>query len=371
MKNVSVSLIVIIVAFLHPYAEGFVHDNTALASGIESRNITGKISFGYDDNIFEQAESKTGRSFLRLYLDSKLPLLRSKRLGGVLRLQDGFKIVGKGENVALNQVNLRFALRISPQITSEILSELKHKSVSVSQNLSAPSEYGYLNWHSGVSLKFNLRNFSSNLRYLRFKRDYADSDIFDSKIRQIFAMTNVFFPRKLTTSFMAGWLHSHFPQLLVHEQKAKPSQLIAQQKTAHQERIDDLCEFRIGLQWVGRILINPNYAFQRNSSNSTEYSFHAHQVSILTASPLCFQVTMQLYGRLQLRKYDSQKTPLFHPPDEDNTEQARNVIIFSLTRDIFKNCSLEARYLLSQSTLPSSSMRYTKQSYLFTMNYSF
>jgi len=342
-----------------------------LALGIEDRNIKGKISCGYDDNIFEQAESKTGRYFLRLYLDSKLPLLRSKRLGGILRLQDGFKTVGKHENVALNQVNLRFALRMSPKITSEILSELKHKSVSTHQDSSELSEYGYLNLHSGVSLKINLRNFFSYIRYFERRRDYADSELFDSKIRQIQFMTNVFFSRKLTASFTGSWQRFRFPQLLIHERKAEPALPLAEQENALQERVDNLREFCIGLQWVERVLINPNYAFQRSKSNSPEYSFHAHQLSILTASPLCWEVTMQLYGHLQLRKFDAQKTPPFHPPDEDNTEQARNIIIFSLTRDIFKNCSLEARYLLSQADLPSSSMKYTKQSFSFTMSYSF
>jgi len=346
-KRVLVSFI-IVVASLHPH----------LALGIESHNVKGKISFGYDDNIFEQAEAKTGRSFLRLYLDSKLPLLRSKRLGGVLRLQDGLKIVGKDENVALNQVNLRFALRISQKLTSEILSELKHKSVPSHQNSSAPIEYGYLNIHSGVSLKFNWSNLSNNIRYFERRQDYADSELFDSKIRQLQFATNFVFSRKLTANFIGSWQRFHFPEFLIHG------------RNACKARVDNLCGCRIGLQWVGRILINSNYAFQRNKSNSPEYSFHAHQLSILTASPIYWEVTMQLYGRLQLRKYGFQDIPPFHPPDEDNTQQARNVIIISLSKAIFKNCLLEARYLLSQVDLSSSS-RYTKQSYSFTVSYSF
>jgi len=357
VKKVLVSLI--IVAFLYP----------CLVLGIENRNIVGKISFGYDDNIFEQAESKTGRSFLRLYLDSSLPLLQKKRLGSVLRLQDGFKIVGKEENVAINQVNLRLAFLISPKITSEFQNELKHKNISDCQNSSSLSEDGYLNWNSGVSLKFKLRNFLSDIRCFERRLDYADSDFFDANIRQIQVVTNVKLPRRLIGNFIADWQHSHFPQSLLPE--LNPAQPLAQPEGEPQTRVDNLYEISVGLQWVERILINPNYTFQRNKSNSNEYSFRAHQFSILTASPFFWEVTMQLYGRIQLRQYDSQEMPPFQRPDEDNIEQARNVLIFNLAKDIFRNCSLEARYLLSQAELPLSSMRYTKQSYSLTVSYSF
>jgi len=341
VKNILVSFI-IIVASLHPL----------LASGIEGGNITGKISFGYDDNIFEQAESKTGRPFSRLYLDSRLLLLRSNRLIGNLRLQDGFKMVGGRENIALNQVNLRFALRVTPQITSEILSELKQKSVSISSSSSTPSEYGYLNWHGGISLKFTQRHLSTNIRYLERRRDYADSDFIDSNIRQLQFVTSTRFSRKLTGNFRVGWQRSHFPQ---------------QQETATQTRIDNLREFGFGFQWVGRILINSHYLFQRNKSNSPEYSSRTHQLSILAASSPCWEITIQFYGHLQLRNYDSQVTPTIYLSDDDNDEQARNIIILSISRGIFENCSLEGRYLLSQS----DASKYTKRAYSVTLNYLF
>ncbi|UCH37169.1 MAG: hypothetical protein JSV76_05650, partial [Candidatus Bathyarchaeota archaeon] len=233
------------------------------------------------------------------------------------------------------------------------------------------SEYGYLNWHGGISLKFNWSNSSLNIRYFERQRDYADAVFFDAKIRQLFARTNIFFSRQLTASFTGSWQRFRLPQLLINEPEAETTRLLEQQESARKAHVDNLYEFGIGLQWIGRILIQPNYAFQRNKSNSPAYSFHNHQVSILAASPLYWEMTMQLYGRLQLRQYDSPITPSFHPPDEDNTEEARNVIIFSLTRDILKNCSLDARYSLSQSNIPSSSTRYTKQSYSVTISYSF
>lgn len=357
MKKVLVSFIIIAVIF-HPH----------WASGIEGGDVAGKISFGYDDNIFEQAGSETGRPFLRLYLDSRLLLLRSHRLIGHLRLQDGFKMVGERENIALNQVNLRFALRVTPQISSEILSELKHKSVSISSSSSTPSEYGYLNWHGGVSVKFNRNNLSSNIKYLERRRDYADSDFIDANIRQLQFVTSTRFSRKLTGNFMTGWHRSRFPQFPISEQG----------ETATQTRIDNLREFGFGFQWIGSVLINSNYLFQRNKSSLaafekggrggiSEYSFRAHQLSILAASSPFWGVTMQLYGHLQLRNYDSQETPTIYLSDEDNDEQARNIIILSISRGIFENCSLEGRYLLSQS----DASKYTKRAYSVTLNYLF
>lgn len=81
--------------------------NSAL--GIEGQRITGKISLGYDDIVFEQSESITGRSFINLYLDARFPLPDFKRLEGTFRLQNGFKIIREEEEIALNQADLRLS----------------------------------------------------------------------------------------------------------------------------------------------------------------------------------------------------------------------------------------------------------------------
>lgn len=359
MKKFLFSFIIITSALLH----------TFLAFGIEEGDVKGKISFGYDNNIFEQAESKTGRGFTRLYLDSKLPLLCSKRLGGVLRLQNGFKTVGKYEIIALNQVNLRLAFKISSQISSEILSELKHKSISVCSNSSVPSEYGYLKWHGGISLKFITKsNLMGNLKYFERRRYYTDLEVFDSKVRQVQFITNISPVRNLNVNFMGSWQRLYFPNLLIYEQKVKTNQVLLANP---RERIDNLYELLIGFQWISKILINPNYTFQKNSSNSKEYSFQAHKFSILTALPIFWETTIQLYGCLQSRKYDSQELSPTYLPDEENSEQERDIIILNINRGLFENCSLEVRYLLSQAALSSSSKKYIKQSYSLTLSYIF
>ncbi len=328
----------------------------SFARVIEDFRITGKVSSGYDDNIFEQAESKTGRSFLNLYLDSQFRLPRFKRLEGTFRLQNGFKTVKEEENIALNQVNLKFGIFISPKITSEIVHELKHKTVPASSNLPIQHEYGYLYWHSGLSLKFNGRNFNSSIRYLHRQQDYEDLDFSDSKTEQIQFSANAFLSPKLTGCFTG---------------RIETIRFSGAEGYSRVEGVDNLYEFSLGFQWLDGILINPSYAFQINKSKSTEYSYYAHQWSILTALLLWRDITVQLYGRIQLREYDSLPPPLFYPSDEDDTDQLRKMLIFNISRDISKNCAFELQYMLSQSNPSMSSFRYKKQSYSFSVSYSF
>jgi len=320
--------------FLRPYA----------ASGIEGRTMTGKISSGYDDNVFEDPNAKTGRPFVNLYLDSKFPLPPSKRMDGTVRLQNGFKIIANDENVAVNQVNLKCAIFISPRITSEILNELKYKYISTSPNTLIQSEYGYLYWHSGLAIHFRGKDFTSSIQYLHRQRDYKDMDFSDSKTHQIQFETNVPFSRSLTGRFTGKIETFRF---------SWQEETLWQEETVQKNRDDTLYELSIGVQWIDGILINPGYAFRKNKSkDSDEYSFYAHQLSILTAIPLWGKITLQMYGCLQLCEYDSQKIPIADPVDEDNTDQLRNLLILNLSRDVLENCSLEVRYLLSQETFP-------------------
>jgi hypothetical protein len=339
----------------------FSHPCSALGS--KSSKITGKISLGYDNLIITQAESKISHSFSSIYLDSKLPLFpHRKRRGGVFRLQNGFKFqngfkpVNESENILFNQANLGLAFLISPKITSEILGELKCKSIFSAEDISVKGEYGYLYWHSGLSLKYTGNDFASSIRYLHHQRDYTDRDFFDSKDHQIQLMTNAFFSRTIT-----GCLTG----------KVETSRLSRQKDASLQEHFDTLYEISLGSQWVDDFLINPSYAFQRNTSDHSEYSFNAHQFSILAALPLYWEITLQCYGHLQLCKYQSQKVPSLSPPDEDNIEQSHNVFVFSLSRDIFKNYSVEMRYLLSRTGVSSSSENYKRQSCSLTVSYEF
>lgn len=353
MKKIFLLFILVTGIFLHPY----------VASGIEGRTMAGKISSGYDDNVSEEAVSKTGRTFINVYLDSKFPLHRSKRLGGAFRLQNGFKIIGNDENVALSQVNLKCAFFVSPRITSEIINELKYKYISTSPNNLIQGEYGYLYWHSGFSIHFREKDFSSTIKYLHRQRDYKDVDFSDSKTHQIQCETKVPFSRTLTGRF-AGKIESF--------RFSWQEETLWQEEIVQKRRDDILYELSIGIQWIDGILINPGYTFRKNKSkDGDEYSYYAHQLSILTAMPLWGEITMQIYGCLQMCEYDSQKITITDPVDEDNTDQLRNLLIFNLSRDVLKNCSLEARYLLSQGDLSSSSKKYKKQSYSLGLCYSF
>jgi hypothetical protein len=368
-------LFVFLGVFSHPYS----------ALGLKNSKISGKISLGYDNLSITQettqeatqANSKVHRSFSSLYLDSKLPLFpHQKQCGGVFRFQNGLKLLSKSENIVFNQANLGLAFLISPKISSEILCELKRKHISSAEDLSVVlGEYGYLYWHSGVSLKFNGNDFNSSIRYLHRQRDYTDNDFFDSKDHQFQLMTNAFFTRTLTGCLTGkvetSRLSRHQASSFEKHTDEQYTDILLENDSLVEEHDDTLYEISLGSQWIDNFLISPSYAFQRNISDHSEYSFNAHQFSILAALPLYWEMTLQCYGRLQLCKYKSQKLPLPSPLDEDNIEQSHKVLVFSLSRDIFKSYSLEVRYLFSRTGISSSSEECTKQSCSFTVSYEF
>lgn len=336
-----------------------LHPNLALGIEDEGRRTTGKISSGYDDTVFEQSESKTGRSFINLYLDTQFPLPGFKRLEGTFRLQNGLKIVMEEEDIALNQVDLRLSLPILPKIHSEILHELKQKTVPASSDPPVQNEYGYLYWHSGLSFKYNSRHFNSSIRYLLRNQDYQEEDFLDSRNQQTQFMTNVSLSPKLT-----GCLTGKVEKIRFSEEGENDQE-------RPEGRIDTLYELSIGFQWLDGILINPSYALQKNRSQQNEYTYSARQWSILAALPLWWETTLQCYGHLQLRDYDSEPPPPSYPIDEDNTEQLYKLLILSLSKDVLTHCSLEVRYMLSQSDPSMSSFGYKKQSYSFGVSYTF
>lgn len=282
-------------------------------SGTEKGQFSGKLSLGYDNFMLTQAESRTNHSFPSVHLDSRLSLFpHSRRLGGVFRFQNGSRLISENENILLNQADLAFSLVISPQITSEVLGKVKYKSTSCDEDVYIQSQYGYKYWNSGVSLKFNGNDFDNNIRYLYHHRDYTDRQFLDSKNHQIQLMTHAFISNTLTGCLSA---------------KVEIFRFSKHRGTLLQEHSDTFYELSFGCQWIHGLLINPSYALQRNTSDHAEYSFNAHQFSILTALPLCWKVTLQCYGQLQLCQYDSQEPTLSLVPDDDTIEQSNDVLV--------------------------------------------
>lgn len=265
-------------------------------------------------------------------------------------------MVSEDENILLNQADLGLSLLISPKVSSEVLGKVKYKSISRAEDVPIQGEYGYRYWNSGVVLKYCENAFDSGIRYLYHHRNYVDREFLDSKNHQIQFMTNALF-----TSTLTGCLSA----------KVEIFRFEKHRGTLVQEHADTFYELSFGCQWIHGLLINPAYALQRNTSDHAEYSFNAHQFSILTALPLCWEVTLQCYGQLQLCKYDSQEPTISSVPDDDTIEQSNNVLVLSLSKDIRDNYSLEMKYLLSRTDPSSSSEKYQKQSYSATVSYLF
>lgn len=352
MKFEAVRKIILLFALIG----AFFHPCSAL--GLESSKVGCKVSLGYDNLIVTHDNSKISQTFSNFHLDSKLSLFpHPKRLDGVFRFQNGFKVISEHENISFNQGDLGFALFISPRVSSEILCEVKRKDISAAQDISIQGEYGYLYWHSGASLKYSGNDLTSSIRYLHRQRSYAEESFADSKSHQIQLMTNAFVSNTLTAC-LTGTIET--------------SRLSGQQQESSLKGHNDtLYELSVGSQWLDDFLINPSYAFQWNTSDHSEYAFNAQQFSILAALPLYWEITLQCYGKLQICKYTSHHSLPSAAPDEDNTDQSHNVLVFSLSRDILKSYSLETRYLFSRTGGSSASEKYEKQSCSLTITYLF
>jgi hypothetical protein len=344
-----------IILLLSAFLGVFLH--TSLTFGNEGCQVKGKISFGSGNLIIKRDGTRVSRSLSNIHVDSKLPLFcQPKRMDGILRLQNGCKLISGHENILLNQADLELDFLILPRIVSEILGEVKHKGISMAETSSIESEYGYLSWQSGLALTFHGNNFRSTIRYLHHQHKYADESFFDSKDHQIQVITTTSFSRELTGRMVV---------------KMETATFSRQQEYLHEQHTGTLYEISLGSQWIHGFLINPGYAFQRNKSDRSEYSFSAHQFSIHAAFPLYWRMTFQCYGRWRLCEYESQEYASPFPPDEDNAEQSRNELALSLSKDILKNYSLEVRYLLSQMDLSSSYEKYHKQTYSLIASYVF
>ena len=81
MKKIFLLFILMMGTFLHP----------TVVTEIEANTLTAKISSGYDDNVYEEAEKKTGRSFINFYVDSKLELPQSKSLEAYFNYRTGLR----------------------------------------------------------------------------------------------------------------------------------------------------------------------------------------------------------------------------------------------------------------------------------------
>lgn len=200
-------------------------------------------------------------------------------------------------------------------------------------------------------------------------QDYQDKEFFDSRNQQTQFTVNASLSPKLT-----GCLTGKVERIRFSEEGANDQEWAEwpEETVMGKGRIDNLYEISMGFQWLCGILINPAYALQENRSQQSEYTYSARQCSILAAIPLWWETTLQCYGHLQQRDYDSgPPPPSDHPIDEDNSEQLYKLLILSLSKDVLTHCSLEVRYMLSQSAPSMSSYGYKKQSYSLGLSYTF
>ena len=119
-------------------------------------SFRGRVSLEYDDNIFERRQDRVGSPLIRVYVNTAVRLLRSKKTLALLRYQGGAKqyltaarhrqdVVG---NLVVNDLNLIFERGVLGRISSGVRGRLKGRDILKGKDGSISSEADYL-WGGG------------------------------------------------------------------------------------------------------------------------------------------------------------------------------------------------------------------------------
>ncbi|MFQ5605055.1 MAG: hypothetical protein ACE5HS_17435 [bacterium] len=102
---------------------------------------------------------------------------------------------------------------------------------------------------------------------------------------------------------------------------------------------DDAYQLTFGLNYSKSFLININYTFQHNNSNSKVFDYNKHLFVLIFGMPLPKGVWLRGYGAAQIKDYFEQTLPI-HLRDIDTERDESNFFILDLSKDV--NSSLNA-----------------------------
>ncbi len=105
---------------------------------------------------------------------------------------------------------------------------------------------------------------------------------------------------------------------------------------------DKSVQFQGQLNYTKKFMLNIDYLFQRNLSNSAGYTFSKHQLTLFFGLPLPKSIWLRSYAAAQIKTYTEKSLTL--PIDADPERNESNFIIVDLSKDISANLSGYLRF---------------------------
>ncbi len=124
------------------------------------------------------------------------------------------------------------------------------------------------------------------------------------------------------------------------------------------------------LNYSKTFLINLNYAFQQNNSNSQGYAYNKHQVTLVFGLPVSKGVWLRSYGAYQMKNYDEDIITMF-PLDIDTERDESNFIIIDISKDINSNLNALVRFAYYNNESIIRNRFYNKSLISFGFDYRF
>ncbi|MCK4416631.1 MAG: hypothetical protein KAV99_00500 [Candidatus Latescibacteria bacterium] len=335
----------------------------------ENRRVKAKVGVEYDGNVFEETDDRTGGLRARFYLDSSSTLFRSERVLASLRYQAGFKrYLGSVPQDSLsavepivNSLSLDLGHKLTERIVVAIGSELKSRILIDGGQRHLPNQDGYLQGAAGLSLKIGLsRDLVGTLSCQGSFVNFKDFQEFDLRAREIQIALDKRFSGRLRCGLEASWKRLNFNR----------DSLNKEWQPREEPQRDSLLQTGFNFKFYRLFLMNGSYSFLTSSSNSCGYSFSAHRFTLLLGKMLTNQISLQLYGIFQLKRYTDNipEIPLVFVPHK---ELEGTVLVAKLSGDITDRYAIDVKYALHRDESVQRDRFHTKSLYSSSLSLTF
>ncbi len=340
------------------------------SEGDRNRNVTvrAKIGLEYNDNVFEETDDRTGGLTVRSYLDLSSTPFRSRRVLTSLQYQGALKrylssptqdSLSAAEPI-INSLNLSLQHELTKGIVTAIEGEIKNRTLTDRGKRHLPSQVGYLQGAAGLSLKVRLAgNLSGTFSYLRSFANFRELQELNFWAQEAGFYLDRRFSRGPRCRLGASWKRFKFNRGSLNGRLEQGGKL----------QRDTLRRVEVDFKFYKVLLISGGYAFLKNRSNSYGYSFNAHRLTVALGKTFPKEISLQLYGILQLKRYTEhiQGFPLVPIPRE--TEG--NLFVVKLSKDITDRCGIDAQYGLYRDESVRGDGFHTKSLYSCSLSLSF
>ncbi|RMF68011.1 MAG: hypothetical protein D6743_04025 [Calditrichaeota bacterium] len=222
------------------------------------------------------------------------------------------------ENKLINEVEasasagvgkIVLALRASGRLKLYLNDVLDYASGSVAGQVHLPATWGFQHRLTVTAAGLNYQNFSAF--------DYSDVGVSWSISRRIT-------PRLRSSVELIGKRIAYHRQVLFPEQATS---------FVEEPQRDHSLGVRVHVGYTRRFWLSFNYRFQQNNSNSPDFDYTRHQVTVIFGFPVAPRVWLRGYTAIQVKRY-SQKVPQMFPIDIDTEREESNFLILDLSRDL-------------------------------------